>query len=119
MRTFLVGCALFALLTGVAGASQVRMGCPVRLTRCINYRSTICGDFNRVSYVGFVLDSDAHLASMPQAYHVRETAIEYLWGNYDDRYTLSRTSTRLSHTVYVNQHNVGFIAQWTGVCKEI
>lgn len=119
MRVFFIGCALFSLFSGVAGATEVRLGCPVRLTRCVDYRSTTCADFNRVSYVGFRLDSDAHVVRMPQAYHVRETAIEYLWGSYDDRYTLTRTTMRVRHTVYVNQNNVGFVAEWTGVCASI
>lgn len=119
MRVFLMGAALFALAPGVASAGAVRFGCPVRLTHCVNTRSTICDDFNRVSYVGFRLDAGAHAVTMPARYGVRETAIEYTWGTSDDRYALSRATMRLRHAVYVNQTNVAFVAEWSGVCARV
>jgi hypothetical protein len=119
MRVFLLGVVLFAVAAQATDAAQVRLGCPVRLTHCVNYRSTVCSDFNPTSYVGFRLDAAAHSAYMPTRYYMRETAIEFLWGTIDDRYALSKTTMRIRHSVYVNQSNVAFVAEWSGVCRAI
>ncbi len=119
MRFLLVFCALFALLAGSAAAEDLQLSCPLALAKCVNYRATICSDFNRISYTNVDLNPDRHWAVSPADGAMRETAIEFVWGATNDRWTLMRRTNTLRHSVYVNQTNVAFVAEWSGTCTQI
>ncbi len=116
MRSLFIFCALFASLAGLAQASDLHFSCPMTLTKCVNYRATICSDFNRDSFTTVDLNPDRHWAVSPADGAMRETAIEFVWGATNDRWTLMRRTNILRHSVYVNQTNVAFVAEWSGMC---
>ncbi len=117
MRVFTLFCLAVAVACGSARAAVVRLGCPLRLTHCTDYRANVCADFSRVSFAGLRLDADHRFVYLPTAYRLRETAIEYTWGTSADNWVLSRTTMHLRHSVYIDQTNVAFVAEWSGICR--